>query len=1152
MGFAKKYYWLLLFVSFLLFHVSFSQCPNPFLYDGTFNASTNPSWLNCINLANAPDSFQIAFGSPNNISNYIIDFGDGTTPLSGSSWISGTYIYHTYQNLGTYVVTLSETNNGCTTTITGNVINERTPTAGIVGPAVGQNAGCAPHNICFGNSSYNVTPSTTFTWDFGDGTTQTFNYTNAGQSVCHTYDESAAACGITVSLTATNNCGSSTTTWNPVDIFKPDVARITPTNPLLCYPDTTVTFTNTSILNCISGTRLIYWDFGDGTTYGWTNINTPITHSFPGVGTYTVMMIDSNACGPDTAYAQVRIVDKPTAIFSISDDTICTGESIVFTNNSTGSANEFIWDFGNGNTVNTTNPSSQVEYFNTPGIYTVSLTANINGSSGTCNNVSTNNIVVLEGPSANFTIDNNQACDSLTVNITDQTQGAVNWVWIFGNGNSDTNQHPSPQFYDSTGQYSISLSTTSSNGCSNYSNQIITIYSGPEAQFTSTQTCVGDTIHFINLSNSNNDSIINWHWDFGNGDSSNLQNPSYIYNNTGNQYVTLNINTPFCSGNISQNISIDSLPKVHFTPSQTEGCSELEVFFSNTSVGGSNYSWEVNETLLSTDSNFQHTFSNSSLFTDSMYSIHLVVESPMGCSNDSTIQITVFPLPEANFSSNASPQCSPMEVNFTNASINYVNSYWDFGDSGNSATNSPTHTFINDTFFIETYTTQLIIESVHGCTDTTEEIITVYPKPNFDFQGDSGCSPLSINFQANSGAVLYLWDFGDGGYATGANNHHTFNNNNFTDTTFEVELISTSSFNCSDTTKKTIKVYANPEADIHVTPITQTYPNASVGIINLSQNASRFTWDFGDNNSFIGFSPDSHTYNTHGTYLISLIAQNNFCKDSVSKEIYIAPAIPVANFFVSKEGCRPVEVSIENYSLYADSYFWDFGDGGTSSQQNPTYTYYTPGTYSISLIAKGEGGQTVFTKTEAIIVHDFPTASFTANPTLVHLPNEEVNFYNLSKDATSYIWDFGDGNSTDEQYPVHTYEELGEFEVSLIAFNEFGCTDTTYETITTIAGGNIIIPNAFTPNPMGGNGGNINVAGLNDVFYPLSEGVTSFNMKIYNRWGELLFESNHHQIGWDGYYKGEICKQDVYVYKLHVEFENGETLQKIGDVTLLR
>ncbi|MCB9173355.1 MAG: gliding motility-associated C-terminal domain-containing protein [Flavobacteriales bacterium] len=163
--------------------------------------------------------------------------------------------------------------------------------------------------------------------------------------------------------------------------------------------------------------------------------------------------------------------------------------------------------------------------------------------------------------------------------------------------------------------------------------------------------------------------------------------------------------------------------------------------------------------------------------------------------------------------------------------------------------------------------------------------------------------------------------------------------------------------------------------------------------------------------------------------------------------------------------------------------------------------------------------------------------------------------YNLSSFAATYEWNLGDGTITNDENPQHYYTEPGFFDISLIATSVNNCKDTfrIVSAVEALAQGSIKIPNAFTPNPGGPNGGLVIAGNLdNDVFHPIIYGAETYELNIFNKWGELLFVSKDINIGWDGYYRDKLVQQDVYVYKIQVTFVDGNSETFVGDITLIR
>ena len=239
------------------------------------------------------------------------------------------------------------------------------------------------------------------------------------------------------------------------------------------------------------------------------------------------------------------------------------------------------------------------------------------------------------------------------------------------------------------------------------------------------------------------------------------------------------------------------------------------------------------------------------------------------------------------------------------------------------------------------------------------------------------------------------------------------------------------------------------------------------------------------------------------------------------------------------------------------SYSWNYGDFTTGSGSPSSHTYMNDSVYVVTLtITSAAGCATVVSGTDFITVNPLPVADFSIHTNPASSFYTIVNFLDLSaSQITSWLWNFGDlssgSNSSALQNPTHTFADAGTYNVSLVVMNQFGCFDTADLDLTTY--GDVIFPNVFTPNPYGSNGGSYSLFDLNnDVFFPHTTGVIDYKLEIFNRWGELIFESDDVKLGWDGYYRGVLCQQGVYVWKAGVKLTNGKIYNLSGDLTLLR
>jgi PKD repeat protein len=254
------------------------------------------------------------------------------------------------------------------------------------------------------------------------------------------------------------------------------------------------------------------------------------------------------------------------------------------------------------------------------------------------------------------------------------------------------------------------------------------------------------------------------------------------------------------------------------------------------------------------------------------------------------------------------------------------------------------------------------------------------------------------------------------------------------------------------------------------------------------------------------------------------------------------------------EGCAPLKVSFIDKIKNCDSCRWTFGDGGSSTEKNPQWLFDIPGEYNVTL-SVFNGGDQHYSSSLTVIVHTTPQARFEFTPENAVLPSDEISFHNYSSDAIKYKWDFGDGLSSELFEPTHFYKKTGRYNLKLVVMTEFGCSDSVIVMNAFSGSGNSInFPNAFIPNLNGPSTGYYSPKSdeAAQVFHPVSSALSEYQLRIFNRRGILLFESHDINIGWDGYYKGQLCEPGVYIWKVRGNYLNGEPFTKMGDVTLLR
>jgi PKD repeat protein len=263
----------------------------------------------------------------------------------------------------------------------------------------------------------------------------------------------------------------------------------------------------------------------------------------------------------------------------------------------------------------------------------------------------------------------------------------------------------------------------------------------------------------------------------------------------------------------------------------------------------------------------------------------------------------------------------------------------------------------------------------------------------------------------------------------------------------------------------------------------------------------------------------------------------------------------MASFDINtRAGCLPLKVKLTNRSVAWDSCRWIFGDGGYSTETDPSWLFDMAGEYKIVLKVFGpEGSES--SSSIVINVYPRPKARFEIEPQAPIIPDDQIRFVNYSMDAVKYRWEFGDGRVSEAVEPEHKYNRYGKYNVSLIAWSEHGCTDSVLLTNAFAKSGCYInFPNAFIPNADGPSGGNYSTKSdeAEQIFHPVTSGVSDYQLRIFSKIGIFIFESNDINIGWDGYHKGQLCEPGVYIWKVRGTYKNGEPFVKMGDLTLLK
>jgi len=419
----------------------------------------------------------------------------------------------------------------------------------------------------------------------------------------------------------------------------------------------------------------------------------------------------------------------------------------------------------------------------------------------------------------------------------------------------------------------------------------------------------------------------------------------------------------------------------------------------------------------------------------------------------------------------------------------------------------------------------------------------------------SGCVPFTVEITDTAGlSKQYIWDFGDGTgpvRTTEASQSHTYTEVG----RYRVMVvgIDSSSCNIADTGYMWVKVGDNPARvgfEVQkIGPCTSyryRFINTSVALGGGGFTDSSFEWDFGDGSGQIRAGVDTveHGYGGPGVYRVVLrLVDSSFCNAPDSSVMVLRVASNVrAGFEVDSVGCVPYTAVFNNTSDGGLSFAWDFGDGTTSTEANPVHEYGKAGEYVVRLVANDS---TTCNRTDTMVdtirVYGRPVSMFVVSPVPPQANVAEV-FTNQSQGGVRWWWEFGDGSGDTTYNASHIYPKTGVYEACLRVANEWGCEDTSCQAVEALINPLFDVPSAFSPNG----------DGVNDVFRVRGFGIERFEMEIYNRWGQKVYESRDVNQGWDGTYRGKPQPMDAYAYVIHIQFTDGTQTTKTGSVTLLR
>jgi gliding motility-associated-like protein len=788
------------------------------------------------------------------------------------------------------------------------------------------------------------------------------------------------------------------------------------------------------------------WDFGDGAL---SNLPNPFhIYTTPGSFAVTLKITNGGGCSKIVTRPRfIRVSGGVTADFINSIPVLCKPpETITFTNASSGpGVLTYKWLFGDGGTSTLINPTHP---YLTGGSFDVSFI--VRSSLGCVDTVTKPAAVVIRNAASSYT-GPDTVCRGVVNNFINTTTPApVNSVWDFGDGSSVSSINAT-KAYASPGVYFIKL-TNGYGTCTDTVRRKITVLNLPVPDFTSVNPNGCKAPFTVNFTDQTPGST-GWRWRFGDGGTSNTQNPSHTYNSAGNYAVTLIITDQYgCSDSITKTqfvkiqkplVGINNLPK--------EGCIPYTInpTANITSVDGvASYFWDFGDGFTSTLASPSHTYP-----TQGSYTVKLFITTNGGCTDSLVLPKAVLVGNKSLAKFTAAPlvQCAGQPVQFTNLTVPSDRWLWSFGDGTTSGSKDPAHAYI-DTMGIFDVT---LIAWNSGCPDTlTKGSYITIKGPVARFDTIFNCTnKLQVSFTDKSLlAQTWEWDFGDGTpHYFGQNPPpHTYPAYNF----YTVKLTVTNAITGCSYTKATLINLFNEVADLKAADDTICMTEKAVfNAIGFNQsNIVSYVWDYGDGTgSMPGTATGTHYYAAPGKYTVTLsIKDFRNCPSTKIKTDVIQVWGPKANFtFTPLAGCKPLLVTFSDATITdgthpIKSWTWDFGDGSSKTFTAAPFThiYDTSGSFNAKLMVTDTYGCTSDSLNPVKIFVTKPKADFFSPDTLTCI-GKNVTFTNTSTGVgLTYTWDFGDATASTAINPVKFYLADSDYTVRLVATDINGCTDT--------------------------------------------------------------------------------------------------------------
>jgi gliding motility-associated-like protein len=906
-----------------------------------------------------------------------------------------------------------------------------------------------------------------------------------------------------------------------------------PTQPVLTITDpasvcspSTVDLTSNSIITGSTGVLV------GGITY-WSDAGASsavtIPNAISSTGTYYIKAVNGSCSDIKPVNVTVNTCTCPVALTITDPNAVCSPLGVDLTSPSITAGSTGVGTFTYWQDGSATTPLSNYSNITTSGTYYIKM------SGGACTDIKPVTVTINQTPNLVIT-DPASVCSPNTVNITNasvtagSTGGGTLSYW---KDNLASQTEATPSSIATSGVYYIKATTAA--GCSDFKPVNVSVNVTPTLVITNPATVCSPnvidlTANTITTGSTNIGTLTYWNDALA---TSNFTTPGNVSQSNTYYIKAQNGN---CSDIKPVIVTINQTPALSIT-SPSAVCSPNTIDITQPSVT----SGTIGNGILTywNDNLATSTLTNPSAISTS--GTYYIKSTENGCTDVKSVNVIVNTTPTLVIN-NPANTCSPNTVDITNnavtlGSTNGTNlTYW----TDNLATTpliNPSSLSISGTYYIKS--------TLNNCSDVKPVNVTVNTSPNLVITDPTPvCEPGTINLldplitsgSTNTGIFSYYSDAqctnlinNPGGYNTnGVNTVYVKTTNNFGCVDIKPVVVTLNSLDVISITAPTSLCSNSPLEQIQATPINGNWVGSGITSLGALQ-ASKAT--IGKNN---------YTYTSSGICPTS---------KTIQIEIFTKPILKIAK---SDTICVGEEVKIQDVTPNVNliTCEWNFGDNTISNDlQETKHTYLFSGDYDITLIGKDENNcYDTLTEPKFIRVLDRPIANFSFTPEKPTIFNNTIQTFNKSINATEYLWNFGDGIESKDVNPTHKFNPIpGIYFINLSAKNEINsCTHDTLIQIEVFDEVYFYVPNSFTPN-----GDEIN----ND-FRPVLSGAVAedhYSLYIFNRWGELLFESHNKNVGWNGSFGNKICMPDTYIWK--IEFRdtiNKEKHMKTGHVNLIQ